>query len=208
MNILIKDEIDLLNSDHPTTEYVTDSIPISPSNPRQYILEDRTWREYVSQLAPDDESGAFLLPDELPKEGSTPRQIRSAIGIATRRALGIRHRFLIKDYVLGRIRGEMRVLLPQGREISYHFNDELGWKATVVIDADNEEETFVAYYRQKCMNIARIVAYLGGQLDTSRVVFTPLDTKESEQIVTNSELDRAIDRNLMRLRRKYLAKSI
>ena len=64
--------------------------------------EDHKWREYVSQLAPDDERGAFLLPDELPNERSTLRQIRSAIDTATRRALGLRQHVRVQDYVLGK----------------------------------------------------------------------------------------------------------
>lgn len=96
----------------------------------------------------------------------------------------------------------MRVLLPQGREFRYHFNDELGWKAAIVVSTGSEEPTLTAFYRKACMNPARCVV-LEGELGTSKVLFTPIDGKEFEQIVGDLELDRMTASALRRMRRQY-----
>lgn len=198
---------DLVEPDAPTRERSTMFLPaFDQEDARVVQMEDRRWLAYVARLAPTDLDAAFLLPDEAPDRQSTPQQIRNAIRLATRRALGSRS-LHIQDYELGRIQGEMRVLLPQGSELRYYFNDELGWKATVVIGTGADEYAFLAYYRETCMNPARYVAAVGGELDTSRVVFMPLDEEAVERLAASPELDRMTFRALRRLGRQYLALS-
>ena len=62
-------------------------------------VEDQQWEIYVSHLAPDDEQGAFLLPDELPNQASSPQEIRAAIRTASRRAFGRRSAIRVENYV-------------------------------------------------------------------------------------------------------------
>jgi hypothetical protein len=194
-------ETDLSELDASTRETSAKYAPVLGRGDEQAIHKDQRWTAYVARLVPDDHRAAFLLPDEAPDLHAKPQQIRHAIGLATRRALG-NQPLRIEDYELGRIQGEMRVLLPQGRELRYQFKDELGWKATIVIGAGREERAFPAYYRRACMNPARYVA-IGGELDTSEVVFTALDGEEIQRIAANPELDRMTIQALRRLYRQY-----
>jgi hypothetical protein len=204
MTIVTKDKTDLSELDLCPTQCLAEHELFSERDRRTYIIQEQKWRAYVSQLTPDDRNGAFLLPEELPTRKFKPREIRYALSKATHRAFGNISKFRIEDYVLGRIRGEMRILLPQGREYSYYFNNECGWKATIIINTDVEEYSFLAYYRSRCMNPARYVPQFKGKLDTSRVEFTPLDSGESEQIRENLSLDYTIDNNIKRLWHEHL----
>lgn len=168
------------------------------------IPEDLKWLAYVARLAPDDRAAAFLLPEEMPGPGSQPQRIRDALETAHRRAFA-NPQFRIEDYEPGRIQGEMRVLLPQGREYHFHFHNELGWKATIVVSTGDEERSFPAYYRQICMNPVRLAAAMGGELDTSQVIFTPLSGAEIQRLEENSELDRLTAQAMRRLSAQYQA---
>jgi hypothetical protein len=194
-------ETDMLELDTPSREPSAEYAPVFGSRDEQTIHEDQRWMAYVARLAPDDRRAVFLLPDELPDAQSGPQQIRSAIKVAIRRAFSS-PQFRIEDYELGKIQGEMRVLLPQGIELRYHFNNELGWKATVVINSGGEERSFPAYYRRACMNPVRRAA-IGGEVDTSEVLFAPLDREEIQRIAANPELDRMTAQALRRLYRQY-----
>jgi hypothetical protein len=194
-------ETNLSELDAPTRETSAEHAPVFGRGDEQAIHKDQSWMAYVARLAPADRRAAFLLPDELPGDQSGPQQIRSAIEVALRRAFAS-PQFRIEDYELGKIQGEMRVLLPQGIELRYHFNNELGWKATVVISSGSQERSFPAYYRRACMNPVRRAA-IGGELDTSEVLFTPLDGEEIQRIAANPELDRMTAQALRTLSAQY-----
>lgn len=187
--------------DSPNRDMFDDYAAVSERMDDLAIGQDRLWLSYVAKLSVDDSQAAFLLPHELPDASSEPRQVRRAIWLAMQRAYG-GPQFRIIDYEMGRIQGTMRILLPQGIELQYHFNDELGWKATVVIITGNEERSFPAYYRKACMNPIRRAA-IDGQVETSEVVFKPLEGEEIQNIAANPELDQMTARALGRLQRQY-----
>ena len=196
-------ETDMLELDTLSREPSAENGPVLGRPAEQAILEDQMWPAYVARLTLDDRGAAFLLPDELPDARSSPQQIRTAIEIAIQRAFS-GPQMRIDDYALGRIQGEMRVLLPQGIELHYHFNNELGWKATIVTNFEGEERSFPAYYKRACMNPVRRVA-IGSEVDTdtSEVVFTPIDGEEIQRIAANPELDRMTSQALRRLYAQY-----
>jgi hypothetical protein len=191
------------------------------------VVHDLRWLAYVSQLDPDDDQSAFLLPDELPDEWSSREEIQTAILRATRRAFGLgsqpvgeanrdlaliglhgglgrnRAKLQLKDYELGYIRGELLVLLPQGKEIRWYFEDELGWKAIAIIGEGLKQRELTCYYRSICMNLARLAAWVNGDIHSSNVEFIPVGSEEIKTIIANAEVDRITEAILHRLRSQY-----
>lgn len=190
--------------------------------------QDYRWKRYVSTLSPYDDQAAFLLPEELPKSSSSPEAIEEAIMRATQRAFFTRtidigekltwwqrlmrwligsipstRRFEVKDYQLGLIRGELSVLLPQGKEIKVRFNDELGWKARIVVGDEPDQQEMSMYYKESCMNPARVLARKEGEIDTSKVEFRPLGKGQVEEILNNREVDLITRWNARRLSAEY-----
>jgi hypothetical protein len=200
------------------------------STPRISLQEqsDLVWKRYVAELAPTDEGAAFLLPEELPAATSSPEACEEAIMRATRRAFAFgvadssdrltwlqrllrwligniprRRRFKVVDYELGTIRGELNVLLPQGREVRLNFHDDLGWKATIQLGEEPDQQEFTMYYRESCMNPARVLARKEGEIDASKVEFRPLEKDQVEEIVNNPEIDLITRWNARRLMQEY-----
>jgi hypothetical protein len=170
------------------------------------VAHDLRWFAYVSQLDPDDDQSAFLLPDELPGESSSREEILTALVRAARRAFGLGSnitKLQLKDYELGYIRGELRVLLPQGREGRLNFKDELGWKAIAIIGEGEEERELICYYRSLCMNPARLASLIDADIDSSKVEFRPIGSEEIEKISANPEVDRMTQMNMRMLRSQY-----
>lgn len=168
----------------------------------QPVAADKQWLAYVASLTLDDHEAAFLLPDELPDAHASKQQIIDAMETALRRAYS-NPQMRIEDYVLGTIKGRLRVLMPQGIEMTFHFENELGWKATIVMISSDEERSFPVYYRQTCMNPLRRAA-LTGQLDSSEIKFNPVDSEQIEQMVTDPEVDHLTANALKELYRQYL----
>lgn len=211
MPILTKDSIGLLDkkvgegSDERPLERKSrraKELLYKPSTERRFTTRDSEWLKYLSNLTPDDPDGAFLLSEELPDEMSDPSKIINAILTSTHRAFGTGRRFRIIDYVRGKISGLMKVLIPQGSQRTYHFNNEVGWKATVIMDDEKGTKVFKAYYKQICMNPVNLIQD-GGELDTSEVDFKPIGKGESEQISQDPLLEFIIRVNMLRLQEQY-----
>jgi len=168
----------------------------------QPLDEDKLWLAYIAKLTPDDHQAAFLLPDELPGPRSDKQQILAAMEKAIRRAYS-NPQMRIEDYVLGKIHGRLRVLMPQGIEMTFHFENELGWKATMIISSAAEERSFPAYYRHTCMNPLRRLA-LTGQFDSSEITFRPVVGEQVEQMLADPEVDLLTANALKKLYRQYL----
>ncbi|MGA1867832.1 MAG: hypothetical protein ACMUJM_04715 [bacterium] len=165
-----------------------------------YGRKDWEWERYVSKLDAGDVNGAFLLPHELPSSSSTPQEIRDAITTGSRRAFKLGSKFRISNYILGKLRGKMRILLPQGKEYSFYFNDEPGWRARITL---KDKESFFAYYRSKCMNPLREAIVQGGEVDSSRLEFIPVGEKKAQRVAPHPLLNQIIENNLLRLRHQY-----
>ena len=142
---------------------------------------EKKWRTGVAGLPPNDTTGAFLLPEELPDDHSPRLVVKRAIEKASRRALWPDRMVWVQDHALGKINGVMRVMLPQGGDFEHAFHNELGWRATVFVDDGTKQQTFVAYFRLVCMNPIMCAARHGGILDTSSVEFTPVSAKETQR---------------------------
>ncbi len=200
--------------------------------PRAYDV-DRAWQGYVAGLAVEDDRGAFLLPDELPGPGASPEEVRYAIQTATRRAflghrepadgprqsgsrsgmrnlLGALRRFFqpaarvqVIDVAPGILTGELRMLLPQGRETTIEFNQEPGWRADVVISGDSVPFHGVFYYRSLCMNPVRAAVARGAEIDASQVYFEPLDRGRVQAILSDQGQDRLTVSAVRRLQAEY-----
>jgi hypothetical protein len=193
-----------------------------------HAQSDLVWKRYVAELAPTDEGAAFLLPEELPDATTSPEACEEAILRATRRAFGFgiadsgdrltflqrflrwligsiprSRRFQVRDYELGTIRGVLSVLLPQGKEVRLKFNDDLGWKATIQLGEEPEQQEFTMYYREACMNPARVLARKEGEVDASKVEFRPLGKDQVEEIVSNPDIDLITRWNARRLMQEY-----
>ncbi len=167
----------------------------------QPLEDDKRWLAYVAKLTVDDHQAAFLLPNELPGPRSDKQQVLAAMETALRRAYS-HPQMRIEDYVLGKIQGRLRVLMPQGIEMTFHFENELGWKATMIISSANEERSFPAYYRHTCMNPLRRLA-LTGQFDSSEITFRPVEGEQVEQMMADPEVDNLTANALKRLYRQY-----
>ena len=191
---------------------------------------DVRWLTYVGGLDPDDREGAFLLPDELPAENASREEVIRAIETATRRALlpptelsdeqvekrrahrEQRMRILrelhrkhntieIHSYKVGKLNGTMRVMCPQGREMIFDFQDELGYEATLVWKETGETQQI--YYRSQCMNVARMAVAMNGSIDASSVTFQEMGDGEMMQLFDDARLNQRVNPALRHLARQY-----
>jgi hypothetical protein len=104
---------------------------------------------------------------------------------------------------MGRISGVMRVMLPQGRVESHHFNDELGWKARASGGVDGDDFSFVVYCRSACMNPLWGLPCDETSIDTSGVKFAPLRHDDLQEILLDPKLDPIFRDSIERLQSEY-----
>ncbi|MCP4489161.1 MAG: hypothetical protein GY820_17890 [Gammaproteobacteria bacterium] len=166
--------------------------------------QDQKWRfQYLSQLDPNDETGSFLMPEELPSIMDSQEKILQSISIATYRSLPLQRLIRIEKPIQGFIQGKLGLLLPQGKEIIMDFKNEFGWKATAIFQVESGKLPITVYHCSACMNPIRNLSGNLVAVDNSKISFRPILSEKPEMILVNTTLNELIDENMTILKEEY-----
>ncbi|MFB2936932.1 hypothetical protein ACE1B6_16915 [Aerosakkonemataceae cyanobacterium BLCC-F154] len=162
----------------------------------------KKWYDYLKNIDLNDQEASFLTEEELPSPNSSSQKILKAFEKATQRALPSYQLIKVEKCTPGKIKGSVRILLPQGNEREIKFNDwQDGWRAECVFKHGNSKLSFPMYYSASCMNPIRAQNISG--IDTSDIEFIPHGSQAAQKGIKTEEFSRVIESQIKILRSNF-----